>query len=129
MKHIAILAVVSASAFAQNSQPNPYRMIENWATLPDGRTWGSTSAVEIDRDGRSVWVAERCGANSCAGKPEDPILHFDASGKLIKSFGGGMFQYPHGITVDKDDNVWITDGHAKDGKGFQVIKFSTEGKV
>jgi sugar lactone lactonase YvrE len=130
MKHIAILVVLGASALAQNSsQPNPYRTIENWAKLPEGRTWGSTSAVEIDRDGRSVWVAERCGANSCAGKTDDPILHFDASGKLIKSFGAGMFQFPHGIAVDKDGNVWITDGQARDGKGFQVIKFSPEGKV
>ena len=91
MKHIAILVVIGASAFAQNnSQPNPYRTIENWAQLPAGRMWGSTSAVEIDRDGRSVWVAERCGANSCAGKTDDSILHFDASGKLVKSFGSGM---------------------------------------
>jgi sugar lactone lactonase YvrE len=130
MKHIAVLLALSTGVLAQNSQPNPYRMIENWAKLPEGRTWGSTSAVEIDRDGRSVWVAERCGANSCAGKTDDPILHFDASGKLIKSFGSGMFLFPHGIAVDKDDNVWITDGHAtRDGKGFQVIKFSPDGKV
>src|SRR5580700_12301542 len=130
MKHIAILLALGALVFAQdNSKPNPYRMIENWAKLPEGRTWGSTSAVEIDRDGHSVWVAERCGVNSCAGKTDDPILHFDASGKLIKSFGSGLFLQPHGIAVDKDDNVWITDGQARDGKGFQVIEFSPDGKV
>ena len=43
-----------------NDAPNPYRSIENWGTLP-GRAWGSTSAVGIDPDGTSVWVAERCG--------------------------------------------------------------------
>jgi streptogramin lyase len=130
MRSIAILCALCASAFAQNnSQPNPYRTIEGWAKLPDGRTWGSTSAVEIGRDGRSVWVAERCGANSCAGKTDDPILHFDASGKVTKSFGAGLFIQPHGIAIDKDDNVWITDGQARDGKGFQVIKFSPDGKV
>jgi sugar lactone lactonase YvrE len=130
MKSIAVLFTLGASMFAQNnSLPNPYRTIENWAALPPGRTWGSTSAVEIDRDGKSVWVAERCGANSCAGKTDDPILHFDASGKLIKSFGSGLLLQPHGIAVDKDDNVWITDGQARDGKGFQVIKFSPDGKV
>jgi sugar lactone lactonase YvrE len=130
VKSIAILSLLCASVLAQNnSQPNPYRTIENWAKLPEARTWGSTSAVEIDRDGHSIWVAERCGANSCAGKPNDPILHFDASGKAIKSFGAGLFLQPHGIAVDKDDNVWITDGQARDGKGFQVIKFSPDGKV
>ena len=88
MKFLAILVVmsvaISASVFAQdNSKPNPYRTIENWAKLPAGRSWGSTSAVDIDRNGRSIWVGERCGANSCAGKTDDSILHFDASGKLI----------------------------------------------
>jgi sugar lactone lactonase YvrE len=126
MKYLAIPFVLSAQ---ENSKPNPYRTIENWAKLPDGRTWGSTSAVDIDRDGRSVWVAERCGANSCAGKTDDPILHFDASGKLIKSFGSGMFLFPHGIAVDKDGNVWITDGQTQGGKGFEVIKFNPDGKV
>ena len=85
--------------------------------------------MDIDRDGRSVWVAERCGANSCAGKADDSVLHFDASGKLIKSFGSGMFLFPHGIAVDKDDNVWITDGQLANGKGFTVVKFSPDGKV
>src|SRR5262249_58129222 len=54
-----------------NTQPNPYQTVTDWAKLPAGRTWGSTSAVEIDKDGRSVWVAERCGANSC----QDSMLH------------------------------------------------------
>ncbi len=134
MKSPAIALWIGASLCAQNispdnSKPNPYRTIENWAKLPAGRAWGSTSAVEIGRDGRSVWVAERCGANSCAGKNEDSILHFDATGKLIRSFGGGMFLFPHGIAVDQDDNVWITDGQMQAGKGFSVVKFSPEGKV
>src|ERR1700674_409052 len=134
MKHIAILVALGVTVFAQNtsqknSQPNPYRTIENWAKLPDGRSWGSTSAVDIDRDGRSVWVGERCGANSCAGKTDDSILHFDASGKLIKSFGSGMFLFPHGIAVDKDGNVWITDGQAANGKGFTVVMVRPDGKA
>jgi sugar lactone lactonase YvrE len=133
MKYIAIqilLCVAIAQNVVQpNQAPNPYRMIDDWAKLPSGRTWGSTSAVDIDKDGKSFWVAERCGANSCAGKTDDPILHFDASGKLLKSFGSGMVQFPHGIAVDKDDNIWITDGQAMGAKGFQVIKFSPEGKV
>jgi len=130
MKYGVILVVLGASLLAQdNTKPNPYRTMENWAKLPAGRSWGSTSAVDIDRDGRSVWVAERCGANSCAGKNDDSILHFDASGKLIKSFGSGMFLFPHGIAVDKDGNVWITDGQSANGKGFTVVKFSPDGKV
>ena len=56
----ASLGIAQTSA-PTNSLPNPYRSIENWGTLPAGRAWGSTSAVAIDPDGTSVWVAERCG--------------------------------------------------------------------
>jgi len=99
-----------------NDAPNPYRTVEGWAQLPDGRKFGSTSAVDIDRDGTSVWVAERCGRNSCLDRTTGEminlpsILKFDASGKLVKSFGAGMLIFPHGIYVDKDDNIWVTDG-------------------
>jgi sugar lactone lactonase YvrE len=155
-----------AGTVPTNDLPNPYQSIENAFALPDGRTWGSTSAVEIGKDGRSIWVAERCGVNSCVtdpttGKmsPLDPILHYDASGKLIKSFGAGLLVGPHGIFVDRDGNVWVTDyqdnapraargtggaaGAAGQGRrgtapagplpgatvGHLVYKFSPDGKV
>ena len=126
---IAVFSGASALAQAPNSEPNPYRTVENFFKLPEGRMWGSTSAVDVDIDGKSIWVAERCGANSCAGKNDPPILKFDASGKLVTSFGAGMFIFPHGISVDKDDNIWVTDGQGRDGKGHQVFKFSPDGKV
>ena len=124
-----------------NSAPNPYRAIYDWGKLPEGRTWGSTSGVDIDPDGTSVWVAERCGAFAppsqmkpgqpfaCDGSNLDPILKFDASGRLVKSFGAGMFVFPHGLHVDRAGNVWVTDGLGRDGKGHQVFKFSPEGRV
>src|ERR1700693_3892143 len=131
---IAVIAMSQARAQTQadpqpvNSLPNPYRTVENWAKLPEGRTWGSTAGVAVDRNG-NIWVAERCGANTCAGSNLAPILEFDPSGKLLTSFGAGMFVFPHGITVDKDGNVWVTDGQGKDGKGHQVFKFSPKGEV
>jgi DNA-binding beta-propeller fold protein YncE len=124
-----------------NSAPNPYRSVESWAKLPDGRSWGSTSGVGIDPDGTSVWVAERCGAFAppslmkpgtpfaCDGSNLPPILKFDASGTLVKSFGAGLLLFPHGLTVDREGNVWVTDGLGKDGKGHQVFKFGPDGKV
>jgi DNA-binding beta-propeller fold protein YncE len=133
---IAFLAIASAGRVfvaaadvePTNSRPNPYRTIENWAKLPEGRPWGSTAGVTVDRNG-NIWVAERCGANSCAGSNLAPILEFDPSGKLLTSFGAGMFIFPHGITADRDGNIWVTDGDGKDGKGHQVFKFSPKGKV
>jgi DNA-binding beta-propeller fold protein YncE len=128
-RFIVLAGVLAALASGQpNSQPNPYRTVANWGQLPEGRTWGSTSAVDVDRAG-NIWVAERCGANTCAGKTDAPILKFDPSGKLLTSFGAGMFVFPHGISVDPDGNVWITDGQGRDGKGHQVFKFSPDGKV
>jgi DNA-binding beta-propeller fold protein YncE len=139
-----LLALLSARAApAQspvpptNDLPNPYRTVSGWARMPEGRTWGSTSAVAIDRDGVSVWVGERCGQNSCAGSDLDPILRFDSTGALVKSFGKGMLLSPHGITVDREGNVWVTDcactGTAEQrntpGKGHQVFKFSPDGRL
>jgi sugar lactone lactonase YvrE len=125
---IAAVVVLLGASNEPNSQPNPYRTLEAWGKLPQGRTWGSTAAVDIDSHDH-VWIAERCGANSCAGSSLDPILEFDTEGNLLKSFGSGMFVFPHGICVDKNGNVWVTDGQGKDGKGHQVFKFSPEGKV
>jgi streptogramin lyase len=56
-------------------------------------------------------------------------LEFDPAGKLLRSFGSGMFIFPHGFDVDAEGNVWVTDAQGRDGKGHQVIKFSPDGKV
>ena len=78
----------------------------------------------------SMWVAERCGGNSCVGRDDvSPILLFDRSGKLTRSFGHGIFVWPHGIHMDSDGNVWVTDARGADGKGHQVFKFSPAGEV
>jgi sugar lactone lactonase YvrE len=113
---LMVAPVVAQDVQPTNDAPNPYQTVKDYFKLPEGRTWGSTSAVEIDKDGRSMWVAERCGQNSCVADPTtgkmsplDPILHFDPSGKLIKSLGAGMLTAPHGIFVDRNGNVWVTD--------------------
>src|SRR5262249_36489038 len=115
VRHLLTPALVIVATFASglaqapvtptNDAPNPYQTIEGWAKMPPGRTWGSTSAVDVAPDGTSIWVAERCGANTCwdaaAAKFSalDPVLLFDAGGKLVRSFGAGLFVFPHGIHV------------------------------
>jgi len=113
---------------ASNDYPNPYK-IENFGQLPAGRKVGQTYGIDIDRDGKSVWVFERCGAATCDGSPLAPLLKFDSSGRVVAMFGSGMFVYPHGLFVDADDNLWVTDGQAKNGKGQQVFEFSPTGRV
>ncbi len=118
----------AATGAPPNSQPNPYRTVEHWYQLPEGRTMGSSSAVAVAADGH-IWVAERCGVNSCAGSNLAPVLEFNPSGKVLRTFGAGMFVFPHGLTIDAAGNLWITDGQGQEGKGHQVFKFSPEGKV
>jgi DNA-binding beta-propeller fold protein YncE len=139
----------SATMTPTNDAPNPYQTIAGWAKLPEGRTWGSTSAVDIDKDGVSIWVAERCGQNNCAGSNLASVFKFDANGNMVKAFGEGIIAWPHGIHVDHEGNVWVTDardnrpggrgrGAAADAPpppppaeiyGHQVHKFSPDGKL
>src|SRR6516165_4763303 len=87
-----------------NSGANPYRVIRDWAQLTvEGRPWGGSNGVAIDRDGKSVWAVDRCSAGAtpgCLGSKWNPVHHFDENGKEIRSFGSGMFVWPHGIHVD-----------------------------
>jgi sugar lactone lactonase YvrE len=126
--YLAVYIAVPQGQAQPNSQPNPYRTVEHWFQLPDGRTMGSTSAVFVAASGH-IWVAERCGANSCAGSKLAPVLEFDPTGKLLKSWGEGMFVFPHGILIEKDGTIWITDGQGANGKGQQVFKLSPDGKI
>src|SRR5581483_11471398 len=128
---------------------NPYALNQAWYTMPPGRFIGSSSAIDIDKDGRSVWVAERCGGQDLCGTSHvDPVIKFSPDGKVMTMFGHDMISYPHGIHVDRDGNIWVTDlqsnvdrparggragapaaGPAPAPAGAQVLKFSPEGKL
>ena len=144
----AWVALQGSAVFTQETPPvnsgaNPYRVIRNWGEGPLGRPFGGTNGVAVDRDGRSVWSADRCSGPitpGCLGTKADPINKFDESGKRIASFGGGMFVWPHGLHVDRDGNVWVADSRTpsaeelkkfpgEKNKGSVVVKFSPEGKV
>jgi 6-bladed beta-propeller protein len=132
--------------------PNPYRLAEGWPTLPksmNGGKWGEVIRVHVDAKG-NIWVFHRCfnvvpaGSATCIGRgpANPPILEFSPSGKLLKSFGVGLFAYNHGFTIDNDGNLWATDVNdqetilgmsAKNAAGVimgqEVLKLSPEGKV
>ena len=115
-------------------------VIANWGELPEGREWGSTAGVDIDPHDGHVWAYERCGAGSfgggvpvnCDSNPVDPIFKFDRNtGEVLANFGGGVMVTPHGIHVDAEGNVWVTDfvGNQEGTKGHQVHKFSPDGEL
>jgi hypothetical protein len=156
-----VLAVAASSATAQAQQlpyskptdlPNPYRLVEGWPTLPPemnkGR-WGEVIRVHVAHDG-NIWVFHRCfnvvppGSATCInrGEANPPVLLFDPAGRLLKSFGAGLFAYPHGFTVDDSGNLWASDVNDEETvlgmsarnaagvvMGQEVLKLSADGKV
>lgn len=130
---LACLAAVPASG----QSAGDYRAVEGWARLPDGRSWGAVTGVFPDPDGRHMWVLDRCSANSCLDSDLDPVLKFDLDGRLVASFGAGLFAWPHGFFVDRVGNVWVADGPTgalaeqatAARKGQQVFKLDSSGRV
>ncbi len=127
-------------AQAQGDLPNPYEQVQNWGELPGEREWGNVSGVDIGPEREQVWVAERCGANSCVGSDVDAVLRFDADGNVSESFASGLFVRPHGMHVDPEGNVWVADDQGASEEelannpdaseiGHRVIKFSPDGEI
>jgi len=130
----AAIAMSAAPAWSQatsdpNPAVNPYQPDEGWAKQPMGRGFGSTIGLNVARDGRSMWIFDRCGSNNCEVSNIAPLNKYDPSGRLVASIGTGMFNFPHGLYVDRDDNIWVTDGRGKNKKGNTAVKLSPDGKV
>jgi len=134
-------AVFMGSPISGKGLPNPVPIVTtNWGELAAGREWGSTAGIDIDPNDGHIWAYERCGASNfgsgvpvnCDNNPVDPIFKFDRhTGKELENFGGGVMVTPHGIHVDADGNVWVTDfaGNSEHTKGHQVHKFSPDGEL
>jgi DNA-binding beta-propeller fold protein YncE len=107
-----------------STMASPYRVIPNWPRLGDIKPG---AAIGIIPDGKGgTWLHHRS---------EPPILHIDASGNVDRRFGNGMFVQAHGFCQDRDGNFWagdsgpFADNPATKGRGFQLFKFSPDGKV
>ena len=127
------------NAITGEGLPNPAPIVtRNWGQLPAGRKWGTAAGIDIDPTDGNVWAYERCGAGTagggpvdCDNTPVDPIFKFDRrTGAVLANFGKGVMVTPHGIAVDRQGDVWITDfaGNKNGTKGHQVHKFSPKGE-
>lgn len=156
---IGAIGVTVRPAHAQSGS-NPYRLVEGlqagqgpgrlggpWAKLPPGRKMGSPGGIAVDLDGAHLWAIVRCGSDGtplgsqtyCDTSDLDPILRFDPQGNVVTQFGSRMFSWPHGLHIDRDGNLWVTEagngqqtpGAPKPAKpiGHQVFKFSPQGKL
>ena len=133
----ALLAAAAAPAHAQlqdqtrvaptNDLPNPYARVHPWGELPDPYVPGAynerASFIGADEgpDG-NIYLLSRCLQNSCTGRSEPPLLKLDPSGGLLLSWGSGMFDFPHGLDLDDEGNVWVADQ-----RGHRVVKFDARG--
>jgi peptidylamidoglycolate lyase len=124
------LLVVTSPAVAQSvAADGGYHVVHGWPELPAGEMLGQATGVDIDSKG-NIWVFHRAGREWSEPFPKDPIPRstvwvFDAAtGRLITSWGAGRFIMPHGITIDRDDNVWLTDVGLQ-----QVFKFTPDGRL
>lgn len=135
-----VVASAAADTLHPSGLPNPYMVHRNWGELPAGREWGRVSGVYVDPAGQTIWAFERCGGDNCVTSEDPTVLRFSPDGTLLTSFGADMFVRPHGMYVDDEGNVWVTDGRAAREaeleeapdaarKGNQVVKFSPEGEV
>lgn len=91
-----------------------YRIVGDWAKLPDGWQFGDVAGIGVDRRDH-VYVFHR---------GEHPVMVFDRAGKFQRSWGDGMFRRPHGVHMGPDETIYLTD----DGD-HTVRKCSLEGRL
>lgn len=96
--------------------PPRYRLVADWPRLSAGYVLGNPSGIGIDTS-QNIVVFHRASKKwpvllpfSETVIPENTVLILDHdTGKVIAEWGAGIFVMPHSLTVDKDDNIWVTD--------------------
>ena len=108
-----------------STMANPYRLVEDWPTLPSDMEWGAAIGLIPDDTG-GLWMLFRS---------DPPIVYVTADGEFTKRIGEGMIVQAHGFCMDLDGNLWAGDsGSFRDdpstrGRGFQIHKFSQDGEL
>jgi DNA-binding beta-propeller fold protein YncE len=127
---LIVAGLLLLTATPSSAQPNSYSEVLGWADFSGVEQPGNVSGVAVDDARQLIWIAARCGANECTGNTTaSPIIALDRStGRLRSSIGIGQYVWPHGIHVDSEGNVWVTDGRAAEGQGLQVIKYAPDGR-
>ncbi len=122
----------SLSPSGAESQAVTYELVAGWPQLPSGfARFGMTLGMELDAD-RNLWVFQRCFSTDCVDGPEEnhpAVLKYSPSGRLLDSWGEGMFVWPHGFFLDPEGNIWTSDARGVAGKGHTVMKHAPDGRV
>jgi sugar lactone lactonase YvrE len=117
----AAASLLLASALLLRADEAPYRLVPNWGQLTPPLAWGETPSISLDAAGGRVFAFTRA---------ETPVIELDAaSGNVLKAWGAKTFVWPHGLRIDRNGFLWITDGRARDGIGQQVFKYTRDGQL
>ena len=130
--------VLLAHAGLVLAQSNPYQVIHHWGELPGGRSMGVVTGVQPDPDGEHIWIAERCGANQCAGSERGmghQIIKLNQDGEVLMRLGeAGVpgddaehFNGPAAVLIGPTGEIWVADGHR--GGNNRIMKFSSGGDL
>lgn len=128
---LCVILAASAGSGQQRELRRSYEVVHGWPQMPEGRILGQATGVDIDSRGR-VYVFHRSGRLWSNEQPASLALisrstievFGAASGRHLRSWGANLFVMPHGLTIDRHDNVWLTDVGL-----HQVFKFSPDGKL
>ena len=119
------LLLAGCAALADGKIP-PITLDAGWPRMPADAAFGQVSAVDVDSHGH-VFVLHRAGRKWAEPFPSEAIaaptvFMFGADGALIARWGAARFIMPHGLSVDNQDRIWITDVGRE-----QVFRFSHDG--
>ena len=125
MRLACFIFLLVSSALAQEH----HEVVSTWPRLPEGHVLGLCAGIGVDAQNR-VFVFHRSGRQWSNPFPTEPIaaptisVIDGASGKLLSSWGANQFIMPHGLTVDHEGNLWLTDVGL-----HQVFKYTPEGRL
>ena len=114
---LVLLAVltVAVPVPAESDFPSMrYEVDPDWPLLPPGWNFGEVAGVAADNRGH-VFVFHR---------GEHPIMEFAPDGRMVRSWGEGLFIRPHAVRVDPEGNIWTVDNDT-----HQVLKMDSSGRV
>lgn len=134
LKWLSLLAAAMLAACTATSAPAPQTASLSlydagpWPQLEFGQSLGQATGIDVDREGK-LYIFHRASRKWAEPFPvepisEDTIAVADADGRLIKSWGKNLFIMPHGLSLDRSGNVWVTDVGA-----HQVRQFSPTGQL
>lgn len=126
---LVVLFCSLPGSVALAARSGSYHVVHGWPALPDGRVLGSAAGVAVNGRGE-VYVFHRAERVWSEPLPTDPIatptiaVFEKVTGRFLREIAGGVFAMPHGLSIDRDGNLWATDVAL-----HQVIKLSPDGRV